>query len=93
MVSLKTTSYTMSYSGVTTYQSSSTNFSIPVPIMYGPKPLSYDFRVAEYTNADGTVAKVKLQVQVWEHDQMGSGIVCQPWQDVERVKIPLEVTV
>jgi hypothetical protein len=93
MLNLNTTSYTMSYSGATTYQSSSTSFVIPVPMMNGPKPLSYDFRVAEYTNADGTIAKVKLQVQVWEHDQSGYGTVRIAWHDVERVKIPLEVPV
>ena len=61
--------------------------------MTAPKPLSYEFRVAEYTNDDGTIAKVKLQVQIWEHDQYGHGTVCRSWYDVERIKIPLEIPV
>ena len=49
------------------------------------KPLSYEFRVHE-TVEDGKVTKVKLQVQVWEHDEYGSGIVKQYWQDVPRAQ-------
>lgn len=56
--------------------------------IYFPKPLSYDFRVAEHMNADGTIAKVGLQVQIWEHDEFGVGIVKQYWSDVERVQVP-----
>ena len=52
------------------------------------KPLSYEFRVAEHMNADNTIAKVGLQVQVWEHDEYGVGVVKQYWSDVERVQIP-----
>ena len=57
------------------------------------KPLSYEFRVAEHMNADGTLAKVGLQVQVTEHDEYGVGIVNQCWKDVERVQIPYVATV
>ena len=57
------------------------------------KPLSYNFRVAEHMNADGTIAKVGLQVQVWEHDEFGVGIVKQYWTDVERVQVPYVATV
>jgi hypothetical protein len=52
------------------------------------KPVSYEFRVAEHMNADGTIAKIGLQVQVHEHDEYGVGIVTQYWKDVERVQVP-----
>lgn len=51
------------------------------------KPLSYEFRVAEIVDATGKVEKVKLQVQVWEHDEYGSGVVKSFWNDVPRVKM------
>ena len=53
------------------------------------KPLSYQFRVAEILGDDGQVATVKLQVEVWEHDETGYGTIKQGWTDVERVKIKL----
>ena len=58
---------------------------VAMPVQF-VKPLSYEFRVAE-TIEDGKVAKVGLQMQVWEHDEYGSGNVKQYWQDVPRVKI------
>lgn len=51
------------------------------------KPLSYEFRVAENVDADGKIESVKLQVQVWEHDEYGSGTLKLYWQDVPRVKM------
>lgn len=53
-----------------------------------PKPLSYEFRVVEWMKEE-KVAKVALQVQIWEHDEYGSGNVVQSWKDVERIKLPL----
>lgn len=50
------------------------------------KPVSYEFRVAETVDDDGKITKVALQMQVWEHDQYGSGNVKQTWADVPRVK-------
>lgn len=50
------------------------------------KPLSYEFRVAEIVDDAGKVEKVKLQMQVWEHDEFGSGVVKQYWSDVPRHK-------
>ena len=50
------------------------------------KPLSYEFRVAETVDDNSKVTKVSLQVQVWEHDEFGSGVVKQRWQDVPRFK-------
>ena len=50
------------------------------------KPLSYEFRVAEIVE-DGVVTSVKLQVQTFEHDEYGSGVIKQYWQDVPRFKM------
>jgi hypothetical protein len=59
-----------------------------LPQQYAPfvKPLSYEFRVAEIVNDEGKTETVKLQMQVWEHDEYGSGIVKHYWSDVPRVK-------
>ena len=48
------------------------------------KPLSYEFRVAEIVDDNGKVETVKLQMQVWEHDEFGSGTVKHYWRDVPR---------
>lgn len=50
------------------------------------KPLSYEFRVAETIDDSGKITKVCLQVQVWEHDEFGSGTVKQHWYDVPRTR-------
>jgi hypothetical protein len=57
------------------------NFQIQVPssTVQILKPLSYDFRVAEYVDKAGNVKKVGLQVQVK-----------RDWTDVERVQLPFE---
>jgi hypothetical protein len=65
--------------------------SLPVqslPQQYAPfvKPLSYEFRVAEIVNGEGKIETVKLQMQVWEHDEYGSGTVKHYWADVPRYK-------
>lgn len=52
------------------------------------KPVSYEFRVAEYVDKTGNIIKVGLQYRMWEHDNYGVGIVVIPWTDVERVKVP-----
>jgi len=57
--------------------------AIPIDFV---KPVSYEFRVAETVDDSGKVIKVSLQMQVWEHDEFGSGTVKQYWQDVPRVK-------
>jgi hypothetical protein len=66
-----------------------TGFTIPDPCVTISKPLSYDFRVAEYVNDDDVVVKVRLQVSISEHDVHGVRNVIQSWTDVERVKIKL----
>lgn len=73
-------------------QLTSKQVSLPVvaqPQQYVPfvKPLSYEFRVAEFVDEAGKIEKVKLQVQVWEHDEYGSGNVKVFWSDVPRVKM------
>ena len=60
----------------------STPPALPVPFV---KPLSYEFRVAEIIE-DGVVT-VKLQVQVFEHDEFGSATLKQYWNDVPRIKM------
>lgn len=50
------------------------------------KPVSYEFRVAEFIGDNGKIEKVSLQVQVWEHDEFGSGTVKQYWRDVPRCR-------
>ena len=51
------------------------------------KPLSYEFRVAEVHDDNGNIQTVKLQMQVWEHDEYGSGTIKMFWHDVPRIKI------
>jgi hypothetical protein len=57
--------------------------SLPVDFV---KPLSYEFRVAEIVGDDGKIEVVKLQMQIWEHDEYGSGTVKHYWHDVPRQK-------
>jgi len=63
--------------------------AIQIPAATSPfvKPVSYEFRVAEIVDDAGKVEKVKLQMQVWEHDEYGSGTVKTYWHDVPRVKM------
>ena len=61
---------------------------IPQSSVMLAKPLSYEFRVAEYEDKNGDVVKVGLQVQVTEHDNYGVGLVKQTWTDVPRVRLP-----
>lgn len=62
---------------------------IPQSSVLMPKPLSYDFRVAEYVNEKDEIVKVGLQVAVFEHDNYGGRQLRQDFVDVERVKIKL----
>jgi hypothetical protein len=50
------------------------------------KPLSYEFRVAEVIDENGKIESVKLQMQIWEHDEFGTGTIKQSWTDVPRYK-------
>jgi hypothetical protein len=59
---------------------------VPQSFLMITKPVSYDFRVAEYVK-EGNIVKVGLQYRMWEHDNYGTGIVVQDWTDVERIKI------
>lgn len=72
----------------TGYAAPAGNMLIPLPNVIVAKPLSYEFRVVEYIK-DNKIEKVALQVQVWEHDNYGSGILKQDWTHVDRVQITL----
>jgi len=50
------------------------------------KPVSYEFRVAEIVDENNKIETVKLQMQIWEHDEFGSGTVKTYWHDVPRVR-------
>lgn len=52
-----------------------------------PKPLSYEFRVAEHLDEEDKIIRVGLQVQIWEHDESGFGTVKQSWTDAPRVQL------
>ena len=76
-------------------QLTSKQMMLPVqtlPQQYAPfvKPVSYEFRVAEHYGHDGKIAKVVLQMQIWEHDEYGSGTVKHYWQDVPRAQFDKE---
>ena len=81
---------------VTNFNSSPTTFSsggsfrveVPQSSVTVAKPLSYQFRVAEYVDLEGKVVKVGLQVAVFEHDNYGGSQLRQDWKDVERVQLP-----
>jgi hypothetical protein len=64
--------------------------AIPIDFV---KPVSYEFRVAETVDDSGKIIKVSLQMQVWEHDEFGSGTVKHYWQDVPRVKFDKNGTI
>lgn len=73
----------------TIYQSGgSFKLEVPQSSVTIARPVSYEFRVAEYVDKDDKIVKVGLQYQTWEHDNYGVGIVVQGWTDVERVKVP-----
>jgi len=57
------------------------------------KPVSYEFRVAEILDEEGKIEKVQLQMQIWEHDEYGSGTVKQYWNAVPRIKIDKNGTI
>lgn len=68
------------------YATPPTPVAVPVDFV---KPLSYEFRVAEFIGNEDKIVKVALQVQVWEHDEFGSGHIKQTWAEVPRIKIPM----
>ena len=63
--------------------------TVPPPTVMLAKPLSYQFQVVEYTDVDGKVVKVELQVQKTEHDNYGNVIASSGFQPVPRIKLPL----
>lgn len=90
---LNTQTVTTTFNSATApYQSGAGVFKLEVPqsSVTIPKPLTYNFRVAEYMDKKGAIAKVGLQYQIWEHDNYGIGHVIQNWTDVERVKLQIQ---
>lgn len=74
----------------TTYQTAGHyEVKIPQSTVMVVKPVSYEFRVAEYVNEKDETVKVGLQVAVFEHDNYGVRQLLQDFTDVERVKIKL----
>jgi len=90
MEQLNTISVTTSFNTTTqVYQSGGPHkFEIPQSSVMIPKPLSYDFRVAEYEDKDGNITQVGLQVAVFEHDNYGVRQLRQDWTPVKRVRLP-----
>jgi hypothetical protein len=75
---------------MTTYQSSGHyKVEIPQSSVTVVKPLTYQFRVAEYVNDKDEVVRVGLQVAIFEHDNYGVRQLRQDWTDVERVRLPI----
>ena len=76
--------------GVPVSQFNSGHFELRVPqsSVTMAKPLSYDFRVAEYVDGADKVVKVGLQVAVFEHDNYGVRQLRKDWTDVPRVRLP-----
>lgn len=66
-----------------------------LPVQTAPfvKPLSYEFRVAEFVDDNGKIERVSLQMQVWEHDEYGGGTVKAFWREVPRCKIDKNGTI
>ena len=88
MKSLNNQSVVTSFnSAPTPMNGGSLKLEIPQSSVMMAKPLSYDFRVVEVVDGD-KIVKVKLQYQIWEHDNYGSGILKQDWKDVERIQLP-----
>lgn len=79
----------MSSSMTSSYGSGPYKMEIPQSTVSIAKPVSYEFRVAEYINDNKEVVKVGLQVRMWEHSNItgSNGFIKQDWKDVERVQI------
>ena len=91
MEHLNTQTVCTTFNSVQTSYQSGGQFKVEIPqsSVMMVKPLSYEFRVAEYHDENDNVIKVGLQVQVYEHDNYGKPQLRQGWQDVERVRLPL----
>ena len=72
-----------------TFQTGPFKMEVPQSTVQVLKPLSYEFRVAEYVTESGEVKKVGLQVKVYSHYHSGGGhaVMEQDWTDVERVRL------
>jgi len=92
-LNIETLTTTFNSTSTTAYNSGGPHkMEIPQSSVIVAKPLSYEFRVAEFLDAEGNIAKVGLQVRVWEHSSYGGvGSVIQAWKDVERVQLPVSL--
>ena len=54
-----------------------------------PTPVSYEFRVMEYTEL-GKVTKVRLEYKVVYHNQYGNNTHDSGWQEVPRITHALD---
>jgi len=61
----------------------------PPPTVTVAKPFSYQFQVVEYTDDEGKVVRVELQVQQTEHDNYGNKISSSGFKPVPRIKLPM----
>lgn len=60
------------------------------PAITWPVPISYEFRVVEYTELD-KITKVRMEVKTFHHDQYGNTTYESMWEEVPRVQIALDV--
>jgi hypothetical protein len=90
MITLNTTSAVTQFNAPMSTMQSGGQFKIEIPqstIMI-PKPVSFEFRVAEFVDGEGNIKKVGLQYKMWEHDQYGSPLIRHDWVDVPRIQLP-----
>ncbi len=89
MESLNTQTVNTSFSYGTQAQNNGNQVKIEIgaPSVTIPKPLSYQFRVAEYVDKNKKITKVRLQIRICEHDNYGYAFMKNDWHDVERVQI------
>ena len=75
MEHLKTETITTQFNSPMVPYNSSGSFKMEVPqsTVQVLKPLSYEFRVAEYIDSLGDVKKVGLQVKTYSHYHSGGG--------------------
>lgn len=59
------------------------------PTITLPEPISYEFQVVEWIDANEKTIKVALQVKKNVHDQYGHIKIHGNWQEVPRIKIKL----
>jgi hypothetical protein len=72
-------------------QQTSTNYhslNIPQSTVEVLRPITYEFRVVEYTDENNKVVKVGLQSRETEHSFFGGSVEFE-WVDVPRICLPM----